>query len=106
MDVKEIVSNEEFQDSIEKGVALVDFNAPWCAPCRSQEPIIKELADQFEGKALIAALNIDENQELAIKLGIRSVPTLVIFKNAKEIQRFIGMQSGKTLSEALEKVLQ
>ena len=93
MEVKEISSNEEFQNAIEKGVALIDFNAPWCAPCRSQEPIIKQLADHFEGKALIAALNIDGNQDLAIKLGIRSVPTLVIFKNAKEIQRFVGMQS-------------
>ncbi len=105
MEAKEILSNEEFQNSVEKGVTLVDFNAPWCAPCRSQEPIIKELAAKFEGKALIATLNIDENQDLAIKLGIRSVPTLVIFKNAKEIQRFVGMQSENTLSEALEKAL-
>ena len=95
----------KFLKRIEKGVSLFDFNAPWCAPCRVQAPIIKQLAEKFEGKAFITALNIDENRETALKLGIHSIPTMIIFKNGREIRRFIGLQSEDALSQALENVL-
>ena len=87
------------------GLTLVDFSAPWCAPCRLQEPIIRRLAAQFEGKAFIAAVNIDESRDVASNLGIQSIPTLILFRNGKEVQRFVGLQSEATLSEALEKLL-
>jgi thioredoxin 1 len=87
------------------GVVLVDFNASWCAPCRAQEPIIRQLAIKFEAQARVTSLNIDENRETALKLCIHSIPTLVLFKNGKEIQRFIGLQSEKFLSQAIENVL-
>lgn len=96
---------DEFSSTIEHGVALIDFNAPWCAPCRVQKPIIKELAKQFEDKAIIAEINVDDNRETAIRLGIQSIPTLILFKNGHEIQRFIGLQTGNALSRAIEKVL-
>lgn len=95
----------ELKSIIGHGVALVDFNASWCAPCRAQEPIIKQLAIKFEHQAMITSLNIDENRETALKLGIHSIPTLVLFKNGKEIHRFIGLQSEKLLSQAIENVL-
>jgi len=95
----------EFISRIEKGVALVDFNAPWCAPCRSQSPIIEKLADKFRGQATITAIDIDENREVALKLGIHSIPTLILFKEGREIQRFIGLQSEESLTRALENVL-
>ena len=75
MDAKKISSEIKFQETIEDGVSLIDFNAPWCAPCRAQEPIIQKLSEQFEGKAVIAEMNIDENQDIAMKLGIQSIPT-------------------------------
>jgi thioredoxin 1 len=105
MEIKKITSSEEFEKAIENGVALIDFNAPWCAPCRVQEPIIDELSMRFESKAIIAEMNIDENREAASKLGIRNIPTLIVFKNGKEVQRFIGLQSKQTLKEALEETL-
>ncbi len=83
----------------------MDFNAPWCAPCRSQEPILEALAERFQGRALVASMNVDENMDIAAQLGIQSIPTLIIFKNHKEIQRFVGLQPEGTLSEALEKVM-
>jgi len=105
MEAKKIINEEEFNNAIENGVSLIDFNAPWCAPCRAQGPIVQQLSEQFEERAVIAEMNIDENQQTAMKLGIQSIPTLAIFKNGKEIQRFIGLQSQDTLSEAIEKVL-
>jgi len=105
MEAKKILNEEEFNSIIDNGVSLMDFNAPWCAPCRAQGPIVEQLSEQYEGKALIAEMNIDENQETAMKLGIQSIPTLAIFKNGKEIQRFIGLQSQDTLSAAIEKTI-
>jgi len=106
MGIRKIPSSEEFKKAIECGVTLVDFSAPWCAPCHFQEPIINKLAYQFKGKALIASMNIHENQDMAMKLGIRCVPTMVIFKNSKEIQRFVGLHPEYILSDALQKLLQ
>lgn len=106
MDATKIISAEDFEKAIENGISLVDFNAPWCAPCRMQGPIIQQLSEQFEGKALIAEMNIDENRETAVKMGIQSIPTLAVFKNGKEIQRFVGLQSHDTLSEVIEKALE
>jgi thioredoxin 1 len=105
MEVKQIGSAEGFQKAIEGGVTLMDFNAPWCAPCRSQEPILEVVAENFEGKALVASMNVDENRDIASRLGIMSIPTLVIFKNSKEIQRFVGLQPESTLSEALNRLV-
>lgn len=106
MEATKILSAENFENAIENGVSLVDFNAPWCAPCRMQVPIIQQLSEQFEGKALIAEMNIDENRETAVKMGIQSIPTLAVFKNGKEIQRFVGLQSQDTLSKAIEEMLE
>lgn len=86
-------------------MTLVDFNAPWCAPCLLQEPIIRQLADRFKEKASILTVNIDESRDVALSIGIRSIPTLVLFSNGKEVQRFVGLQSADTLSEAMEKLL-
>ena len=105
MEAKKIINEEEFNNTINNGVSLIDFNAPWCAPCRAQGPIVQQLSEQFEERAVIAEMNIDENQQAAMKLGIQSIPTLAIFKNGKEVQRFIGLQSQDTLSAAIEKVL-
>ena len=105
MGVKELISGEPLEKATMGGVALVDFSAPWCAPCRLQEPILHRLAVQFEGRAVIAKMNIDENRDAAFTLGIQGIPTLIIFKFGKEIQRFVGLQSEATLSEALKKSL-
>lgn len=106
MEVKEIHTTEGFEKVIEGGVTLMDFNAPWCAPCRSQEPILEELAQKFQGKAMVASMNLDENRDIAVRFGILSIPTLIIFKNSKEIQRFVGLQPQATLSAALDGLIE
>ena len=105
MGIKKIPSEEEFKKAIENGVTLIDFSAPWCAPCHFQEPIISKLAYQFKGKALIASMDIHENQDVAMKLGIQCVPTMVIFKNSREIQRFVGLHPEYVLFDALQKLI-
>ena len=105
METVRLTSEKDFQNAIANGVALVDFNAPWCGPCRFQEPIIKGIAEQFEDKAFVREVNVDENREIAIRLGIQSIPTLILFKNGQEIRRFIGLQSAATLSQAIDKAL-
>ena len=105
MEIREIRTSDDLEAAKKNGLTLVDFGAPWCAPCRLQEPIIRQLADQFTGKAVIAEVNIDASREMAVNLGIRSIPTLILFINGKEVQRFVGLHSEATLSEALEKLL-
>jgi len=101
----ENISGKEFESLIGRGVSLIDFHAPWCAPCHLQEPIVRQLARQFDGKAFVSKMNIVKNRGIALELGIKGIPTLIIFKNGKEVQRFVGLQSADTLSEAIEKIL-
>jgi len=96
-----ILSANRFQDSIAMGVALVDFNAPWCKPCRVQESIIRAIRKQGHRAATITILNIDENRDIALDLGILSIPTIIIYKNGREIRRFIGLQTAETIESAL-----
>ena len=105
MNKNALTSLKYFDDTILEGIALIDFNAPWCDPCRAQDPIINDVQKAFNGKAVVAKVNIDENPKIAMDLGIQSIPTLILFKNGKEIERFVGLQAADTLNKALEKHL-
>jgi len=105
MKPEKVLDTKQFESVIRHGVALVDFNAPWCAPCRAQHPIISELSEKFQGQAAVLEINVDENQQTAMHLGIASIPTLIIFKDGKEVTRFVGLQNEKSLSNAIRKIL-
>lgn len=81
---------------------LVDFWAPWCAPCRTLAPIIEAVSLDMVGKVKVVKLNIDDNQSTAAKFGVMSIPTLIIFKNGKEAERTVGFQSQRNLTEKLK----
>ena len=103
MSAEKELTDATFDETIQSGVALVDFWAPWCGPCKMQGPIIEELAKDFDGKATVAKLEVDENPQTAAKYSVQSIPTLVVFKDGKEVERFVGVQDKDSLSAALNK---
>lgn len=91
------LTKENFQSSVESGVSLIDFWAPWCGPCKVQLPIVQELASEMEGQATIATVNVDENAELASQFGIRSIPTLLLFKDGRLVDQMVGINQKSVL---------
>ena len=94
---------EEIKDF--KGVALVDFWAPWCGPCQIVGPIIDELAQEFEGKVKVGKVNVDEEGTLAQEYGILSIPSVFIFKNGEVVEKITQMESKETYREAIERYI-
>lgn len=98
--VKELTV-DNFNEAIASGTVLVDFWAPWCGPCKMQAPILDKVAEKIGDKAVIAKVNVDEAAPLAAQFGVRSIPTLILFKDGEKVQDFIGVQQEPALIEAL-----
>ena len=98
------LTESTFTDRVAHGVVLADFWAPWCGPCHMQTPILESLAQKSEAPVSIAKVDVDANPALAEQLGVQSIPTLVLFRNGQEVQRFVGVQSEDTLARAIEQV--
>jgi thioredoxin len=98
--VKEL-SDTTFKDVVGSGVTLVDFWATWCPPCRMQSPIIEKVADSLDARAVVAKIDVDANPATASQYGVSSIPTLIVFKNGKEVKRFVGLQQEPELVSAV-----
>ncbi len=85
-----------------QGTVLVDFWAPWCGPCRMQTPIVEGIAKELNGNARIVKLNTDENPGVARQFGISSIPTLILFRDGKEVERMVGVQPAESLKRKLQ----
>lgn len=99
------LNEENFDTTLSEGVSLVDFWAPWCGPCRMLAPIIDGLAKDYNGKANICKVNTDENQTLSVKLGIRSIPTMLIYKDGVLLKTIVGVKPKAELSEIIDELL-
>ncbi len=99
------LTNETMEETIKDGVVLVDFWAPWCGPCRMIAPVIEQLAEEFEGKAKICKVNTEEQEELMVKYQIRSIPTILIFKNGEIVDQSIGATNKAALQDKLNNCL-
>jgi len=84
------------------GVAVIDFWAEWCGPCRMITPIIEELSKEYDGKAKIGKVNVDENPEISMKYGIRSIPTILVLKNGEVVDKQVGVTTKKVLTDKIE----
>ncbi len=102
------LNKENFKAEIEdhKGVAMVDFWASWCGPCQMATPIMEKVSQEMTGKAKFAKLNVDDNQELASRFGVMSIPTFVFFKDGQEVDRQIGLQGEEEIKANIEKLLE
>ncbi len=97
---------QTFAEQTKSGVTLVDFWAPWCPPCRMMAPVLEDVAKEVNGKVTVAKVNVDveQNKQLAAQFQISGIPTLILFKDGKEINRFVGLQTKEFLIQQLSQV--
>lgn len=100
-----VLNNENFTEKTGTGVALIDFWAEWCGPCRIQLPILEEVSEEIGDKAVVGKVNVDHELELANLFGVQSIPTLVLMKDGKAIDIMVGVQSKETLVEKINNAL-
>jgi thioredoxin 1 len=97
------LTDKNFQHQTKNKLVLVDFWASWCAPCRMMAPVLNEVADELSGNSYVGKVNIEQFQSLAQKFQVRGIPTLILFKNGREIDRFVGVKSKDFILQHISK---
>lgn len=101
-----VITNDNFKDIITGSpVVLVDFWATWCGPCRMLSPVVDEVAAEYEGRVTVAKCNVDDADDVAADAGIRSIPTLLFFKNGEVVDRTVGAVPKATITAKLDALL-
>ena len=101
------ITDSNFEETVWKSdkPVLVDFWAAWCGPCRMVGPIIDELSEEYEGKAVVGKVDIDSNQQYAAQFGVRNIPTVLVFKNGELVDRKVGVSSKNDYAQALDSLI-
>ena len=101
------ISDSNFEETVLKSdkPVMVDFWAAWCGPCRMVGPIIDELSEEYEGKAIIGKVDIDSNQQYAAQFGVRNIPTVLVFKDGELVDRKVGVSSKNDYAQAIDKLI-
>jgi thioredoxin 1 len=97
------LTNGKFDEFIKKGIVFIDFFAEWCMPCLMMAPVIEELAESFDGKVKFGKVNVGDNENLAKKFNVSSIPNFVLFKDGKPIEQFVGAMSSEELESRIVK---
>lgn len=97
------LTDKNFQHQTKNKLVLVDFWASWCAPCRMMAPVLNEVADELSGNSHVGKVNIEQYQSLAQKFKVRNIPTMILFINGKEVDRFVGVKSKDFLLQMISK---
>ena len=102
-----VATDDNFEGEVLKSdkPVLIDFWAPWCGPCKAIGPVVEELAEKFKDSVKIMKLNVDENQKTALNYGVRSIPTLILFKDGKVLDTLIGLVPKERLEDFIKKSL-
>jgi len=103
--VMELTDQNFAEEVLAGGVALVDFWAEWCMPCRMLAPVIEEVAKDFVGRVKVGKVDTDNNREISMKFGISAIPTVILFKDGQAVKKFVGLQTKKDLKAALDGLL-
>ena len=101
------ITDSNFEETVLKSdkPVLVDFWAAWCGPCRMVGPIIDELSEEYEGRAVVGKVDIDSNQQYAAQFGVRNIPTVLVFKNGELVERKVGVSSKNDYAQALDNLI-
>ena len=104
--MEKVVTNENIKEVLASApVVLVDFWAVWCGPCRALGPVIEEIASEFEGKIVVGKCNVDEAQDISMEYGIRSIPTVIFFKNGEPVDKTIGLVPKEEIVKRINSLL-
>ncbi|MBQ2479191.1 MAG: thioredoxin [Erysipelotrichales bacterium] len=99
----EIIDSTTFDSVIHEGVTLVDFFATWCGPCKMMAPVLEQLSREMEGKAKIVKVDVDESEDLAVRFGIMSIPTMILFKDGNAVEMAVGFQPKPQIAALLNR---
>lgn len=105
--MEKVFTSANFETEVLKSElpVLVDFYADWCGPCKMAAPIVEQLAEEYAGKVKIGKINVDDCADVAMKYGVMSIPTFILFRQGEVFRKIVGVQNKKSLSEALNQVL-
>ena len=99
-----ILTNQNFEEEVKEGLVLVDFFATWCGPCKMIAPVISQIAEEYKGKVKVGKVNVDDENDLAMKYQILSIPTLILFKNGEPIKTLIGLSSKSEIENMINNI--
>jgi thioredoxin 1 len=96
------LNTTKYNDFIKEGIVLVDVWAPWCGPCKQISPIVDQISNDFQGKVTVGKLNADDARDILSELGVRNIPTILLYKNGEIVERSVGMTTKEKLTELIE----